>query len=229
MAKIWPQLWVKLIIHTICLYVVCLCCDPHLKVTVLLNEDTHDYEMNLLRENEDWTGEVVHFRREVMRIRSCLWAGTVRVTGEQVSSVISSILQFRSNGVSGPEDPAEHICLLRMWGWLIFMSGTQSHFGYNGDWEGQKGQQHSAPLYNPQASWTWCYSPALSLTPSLLPVQSRSFLLLPCSLCCEGDDKHLLCSALLNIFKSVFKYYSLTSFPMSTNAGSTLPQQPLQP
>lgn len=44
------------------------------------------------RETEE--GEVVHKREEVTRITTYLWAGTVRVIGEQMSSAIPSLLQF---------------------------------------------------------------------------------------------------------------------------------------
>lgn len=44
------------------------------------------------RENEE--GEVVHKREAVTRITTYLWAGTVRVIGEQMSSAIPSLLQF---------------------------------------------------------------------------------------------------------------------------------------
>lgn len=51
--------------------------------------DRHDHKLR--RENEE---EVVHKREEVTRITTYLWAGTVRVIGEQMSSAITSLLQF---------------------------------------------------------------------------------------------------------------------------------------
>lgn len=52
--------------------------------------DRHDHKMR--KENEE--REVVHKREEVIRVTTHLWAGTVRVNGEQMSSAITSLLQF---------------------------------------------------------------------------------------------------------------------------------------
>lgn len=49
------------------------------------------------KENEE--REVVHKREEVIRVTTHLWAGTVRVNGEQMSSAITSLLQFEIKGL----------------------------------------------------------------------------------------------------------------------------------
>ena len=51
----------------------------------------------MIRQKEE--GEVVHKREEVTRITPYLWAGTERAIGEQMSSAITSLLQFGIKGL----------------------------------------------------------------------------------------------------------------------------------
>lgn len=80
-----------------------------------------------------------------------------------------------NKGISNPANTVEHVCLLRMQGWLIFMSGIQTNFGNNGDWERGKDQQVSnsvAPLVHGATRQPSLWHPHCCL--------SRSFLLSFC-------------------------------------------------
>lgn len=177
-VKLWLLLWIKLILHTIFCYIMIYW------QTWSENEKTewgrrsgsqegrgnknNNLPLGWNREGDWWTDVFCHYQP------SSVW----------------------NKGISNPANTVEHVCLLRMQGWLIFMSGIQTNFGNNGDWERGKDQQFSnsvAPLVHGATHQPSLWHPHCYL--------SRSFLLSFCDL----DIVSRACSLVQNIIQGMIR------------------------